>query len=175
MRVNRRAAIKQFLIVSVGITFLPHCKGENKPSIALRNLDINGDDENLLAEVSETFIPATNTPGAKDLSAHLFAMKMLDDCYRKEEQEKFITGLKDFEKLVKQKTGKSFTACTATERESVLNDMDKRKTEDALSYFYATQKHLTIQAYTTSKFYLTQVHEYKLVPGKFSGCVPVKI
>ena len=175
MHLSRRSVIKQFLVVSVGITFLPACKGENKPSIALKNLDINGDDEKLLAEVSETIIPKNDSPGAKDLSAHLFALKMLDDCYRKEDQQKFVSGLNDFEKLVKQKTSKSFINCSAAEKESVLNDLDKRKADDALSYFYATQKNLTIQAYTTSKFYLTQVHEYKLVPGKYKGCIPVKV
>ena len=175
MHVNRRAVIKQFLVVSAGITFLKACKGENKPSIALKNLDINGDDENLLADVSETFIPKTDTPGAKDLSAHLFALKMLDDCYKKEDQQKFVNGLSDFEKFVKEKKGKSFSACSIPERESVLNELDKRKSDDDLSYFYSTQKNLTVQAYTTSKFYLTQVREYKLVPGKYKGCVPAKV
>ena len=173
MRVNRRTLIKQFLIVSVGITFLPGCEGENKPSIALKNLDIDGDDEKLLAEVSETLVPKTDTPGAKDLSAHLFALKMLDDCYKKDEQQRFTSGLREFEKLVKEKNRKSFMSCSAAERQSVLSDLDKRKADDDLSYFYATQQHLTIQAYTTSKFYLTQVHEYKIIPGKFKGCVPV--
>ena len=175
MNIDRRSLIKQFLVVSVGITFLQACKGENKPSIALQNLDIDGDDEKLLAEVSETLIPATDTPGAKDLLAHLFALKMLDDCYKKEDQQKFVSGLNDFEKFVKQRTGKTFTSCSVAERESILNELDKRKSEDALSYFYATQKNLTVQAYTTSKFYLTQVREYKLVPGKYKGCVPAKV
>jgi len=174
MPLNRRSVIKQFLVVSAGITFLKACKGENKPSIALKNVDINGDDENLLADVSETFIPKTDTPGAKDLSAHLFALKMLDDCYKKEDQQKFISGLKDFEKFVKEKKGKSFSDCSIPERESTLNELDKRESDDALSYFYSTQKNLTVQAYTTSKLYLTQVRDYKLVPGKYKGCVPAK-
>jgi len=175
MHLNRRSVIKQFLVVSAGITFLKACKGENNPSIALKNLDINGDDEKLLADVSETFIPKTDTPGARDLSAHLFALKMLDDCYKKEDQEKFISGLKDFERFVKGKKGKSFSACTIVERQSMLNELDKRKSDDDLSYFYSTQKSLTVQAYTTSKFYLTQVRDYKLVPGKYKGCVPAKV
>ena len=129
----------------------------------------------LLADVSETFIPKTDTPGAKDLSAHLFALKMLDDCYKKEDQQKFISGLKDFEKFVKEKKGKSFSDCSIPERESILNDVDKRESDDALSYFYSTQKNLTVQAYTTSKLYLTQVRDYKLVPGKYKGCVPAKV
>lgn len=175
MLVDRRSAIKQFLIVSVGITFLPACKGENKPSIALKNLDISGDDEALLAGLSETLIPTTDTPGAKDLMAHLFALKMVDDCGTKEDQQKFLRGMRDFEKMLKEKTGKSFTSCSAAERESVLSDLEKKQNkDDDLSFFYGAQKGLTVQGYTTSKFYLTQVHEYKLVPGKYHGCVPVK-
>ena len=176
MIVNRRAAIKQFLIVSAGITFLTKCKGENKPSIALKNVDITGDDEILLAEVSEAIIPHTDTPGAKDLSAHLFALKMLDDLYKKEDQQKFVSGLKEFGKFSNKKFDKAFAKCSTSEREAILNDLESRKKddEDDLSFFYTMQKGLIIEAYTTSKVYLTKIHEYKLVPGQYKGCVPVK-
>ena len=137
-------------------------------------MSIDADQEKLLAELAETIIPATTTPGAKDISAHLFALKMLDDCYKPEDQQKFVTGMAQFEKICKTKNERSFVDCTAQQRAFLLTDIESKKDQDdELSFFYATIKKLTIQAYTTSKFYLTNVRVYELVPGRFHGCVPV--
>ncbi len=53
----------------------------------------------MLAELAETILPKTDTPGAKDLAAHLFALKMVDDCYTKTNQEKYMKGMKDLNLL----------------------------------------------------------------------------
>jgi Gluconate 2-dehydrogenase subunit 3 len=128
-----------------------------------------------LAELAETIIPKTDTPGAKDISAHLFALMMVDDCYKKEDQQKFLAGLKAFEAETKKQFNKSFTDCSQAERETLLTELDAKKAGNAdLEYFYGTTKRLTVQAYTTSKFYLTNIQVYKLVPGKYYGCVPIK-
>jgi hypothetical protein len=40
--------------------------------------------------------------------------------------------------------------------------------------FYKTTKRHTVQAFTTSKQYMTEVRHYKIVPGSnFKGCVPL--
>ena len=173
--IDRRSALKQFAFISAGIAFLPSCMHDkSKASIILKNIPVDGDQEKMLAELAETIIPKTNTPGAKDISAHLFALKMVDDCYKKEDQQKFMQGLAAFEKTTKDKAGKSFIDCTPQQREQLLKNMEasKNATDDAVQ-FYNTMKALTIRAYTTSQFYLTNVRVYKLVPGPFKGCVPV--
>ena len=119
--------------------------------------------------------PKTDTPGAKDISAHLFALQMIDDCYEKEDQQKFISGLKAFEEFSNKETGKSFVSSSAAERAALLTKLETNKDgKDDLSYFYKSVKRLTIQAYTTSKYFLTNVQVYELVPGRYHGCVPVK-
>lgn len=174
---NRRTVIKNFLFVSAGTALLPSCMHEErKPSISLKNISITGDQEKLLAELSETFIPATDTPGAKDLSAHLFVLKMVDDCYTKADQQKFMSGFNAFEKNTQQKQGKSFVDCSASQRDSIVAALDNtKKDDDDLSFFYNAAKKLTIQAYTTSQFYLTKINIYKMIPGRFQGCVPARV
>ena len=177
MTVNRRTVIKQFLFVSAGVTLLPACLQEDKgkSSILLKNFMVNGQQEKNLAELTETIIPATATPGAKDISAHLFVLKMLDDCYKKEDQQKFVKGMEQFEKTSLKKFDKPFSKCSKTERETMLSGINGKKgLPEELSFFYSTTKRLTIQAYSPSKFYLTKVQVYKMVPGKYKGCVPVK-
>ncbi len=177
MTVNRRTVIKQFLFVSAGVTLLPAClqQDKGKSSVLLRNIQINGVQEKNLAELAETIIPATATPGAKDISAHLFVLKMVDDCHTKEDQQKFLNGMAQFEKIVDDAYNRSFQQCNATERQAVVSGINGKKDLDpALLFFYNTTKKLTIQAYTTSQFYLTKLQVYKMVPGKYQGCVPVK-
>lgn len=173
---NRRTAIKQFIFISAGVAIIPSCiNDEGKASIPLKNISLSGSQESLLAEIGETLIPKTDQPGAKDVGAHLFAMKMIDDCSTKEDQQKFISGIGAFENFAKQKNGKPFAESDATQKDAVIAALDKvNDSKDDIAFFYSKMKQLTIQAYTSSQFYMTKVHEYKMLPGKFEGCVPVK-
>src|SRR5215831_12817149 len=47
----------------------------------------------LLAELVETIIPASDTPGAKQALVHIFVDLYVNDCYPKEQQEVFLKGL----------------------------------------------------------------------------------
>lgn len=173
---NRRSGIKTLLIISAGAALLPSClQDEKKLSLTLKNIKIDGRDEELLSEVSETIIPKTNTPGAKDVSAHLFALMMIDDCDDPADQDKFVKGLKEFQDFSRKKFDKSFVKCTPAEKGELLKSIESGNTiPENVAFFYSTIKRLTVQAYTSSEYYLTKVHVYQLVPGKFYGCVPVK-
>ena len=173
---DRRLSIKTLLIISVGAAVLPSClHEEERTSISLKNIKIDGHDEELFSNVSETIIPTTDTPDAKDFSAHLFALMMVDDCYAPAEQGKFVKGLKDFKEFSKKKFDKPFVKCTSSQKQEILQSIDTNKNvPEDVAYFYSVAKKLTIQAFASSKYYLTKVHVYQLVPGKFYGCVLVK-
>lgn len=173
---NRRVAIQQLLLIWAGATLLPSClHDEEKVSVPLKLIHIEPADEQMLAGLTETILPKTDTPGAKELSAHLFALKMVDVCYTKENQEKFVQGMKDFESWVMKKTGKPFGDASAAEKQSLVAELDQQKpTNDRISFFYQSTKRLTIQAYTTCEYYLTKIRGYKMIPGRFQGCVPLK-
>jgi Gluconate 2-dehydrogenase subunit 3 len=176
MLVSRRTVLKQMAFTSAGLLLIPSClQDKSKASILVKNFSINMDQEAMLAELAEAIIPKTSTPGAKDISAHLFVLKMMDDCRSKEDQEKFVRGLESFEKFAQEKNGKSFLKSSMEERQSILEAMEKTKDQkDDTGFFYASMKRYTIQAYSTSEFYLTKVQVYELVPSRWHGCVPVK-
>ena len=97
MTVNRRTAIRHFIFIAGGTVFLPACLQEDgKASVPLKNLKIKASDEKLLSEMVGTIIPATDTPGAKELNGHLFLLKMVDDCTDKEGQQGFVKGMDAF-------------------------------------------------------------------------------
>jgi len=173
---NRRVAIQQLFLIWAGVALLPSClQTEEKVSIPLKLIHIEPADEAMLAELADTILPKTDSPGAKDLSAHLFALKMVDDCFTQTNQRKYIQGMKDFESLVMKKTGKSFVENNAAERQSILTELDRQKSAtDNLAFFYQSTKKLTVEAYTTCEYYLTKIRGYKMIPGKFQGCVSLK-
>ncbi len=129
-----------------------------------------------MADLTEAIIPATDTPGAKDVGAHLFVLMMIDDCYNPEDQEKFIAGMKQFEEMAKKRYGKSFSSITPAQQNEWLSELQNSKGEkdNTAASFYHSTRGLTIQCFTGSKYYLTKVHVYEMVPGRFHGCVPVK-
>jgi hypothetical protein len=129
----------------------------------------------LLEELTATLIPSDDTPGAREISAHLFVLKMLDGCSSAADQEKFMKGLTAFEAASKSSSGNGFADASAAQRAALLTAFEGGTTSSPEAvYFYSTVKKLTIQAYTSSQFYLTRVRVYELVPGRFHGCVPVR-
>ena len=173
---NRRYAIRQILVGSAGMLIVPSClEDRTKASFLLKNYELTGEQEKLLAELAEAIIPKTTTPGAKDIYAHQFVMKMMDDCASKEDQQKFVKGLDAFSSFAKKNAGTAFLDATTTKRAEIMKAIEDIKPEESeAAAFYKKMKGLTIRAYTSSKFYLTQVQVYELVPGRWSGCVPVK-
>ncbi len=177
MKITRRDAIRNCFILSVSAAIIPSCLQEKtKPLLALKHITLDGNQQKLVSEFCETIIPKTDTPGAKDTSTDLFALKMLDDCTTKEEQTQFVKGMKAFDELSKKKFSNSFVDCTVQQRgellQSIIDNKNKEESGDAAD-FYKTMKKLTLQGYMTSQYYLTNVRVYKLVPGKYSGCIPV--
>ncbi len=173
MNINRRSAIKQFIILSAGIALLPSCKSNKKVSL-YNNITIDEDQQAMLAEVAETIIPKTDTPGAKDIQAHIFVLQMMNDCYKAGDREKFVKGMQQFEENVQKQYNKSFVQCSIPERQAILTAAEARKdAKDEARFFYTKLKELTLLAYTSSKYYLTNIQVYKLVPGKYISSVPV--
>lgn len=173
---DRRIAVRNLALIISGAILLPACdRHHNKASIALKHINLDAKDESVIASVAETIIPRTDTPGAYDLQLHLFTMKMLDDCYKQEDQQSYVSGLKWFNELTQQTYHKPFVELTRQQREQWLNHLEQQNLPKSdLTNFYGTTKFLTVFGYTNSKFYLTKEVVYELVPGRYNGYYPVK-
>jgi hypothetical protein len=173
---NRRTAIRNVVIISAGAVFLPSCMPDEKGSIALKNISLTGQQEKMLAELSETILPKTkNFIGAKDLKAHEFVLTMVDDCASPDDQKVFTEGMKSFEDACKKKWNNQFIKCSPQQQHEWLRLMEKKEgvPQNTLK-FYETVKRYTIQSFTSSKEYMLNIRKYKMVPGPdFKGCIPV--
>ncbi|SMO73409.1 Gluconate 2-dehydrogenase subunit 3 [Fodinibius sediminis] len=167
-----------------GLLLAPSCTvSEERVSIALNNLNVTGRQEQLLSEVTETFIPTTDTPGAQALNIHHFVLVMVDDCRNEQDQKAFVGGLDQIEQAAKDRYEASFSSCTASQKEEVIaglmGDQSEMQSATDNTYQQARQclsmtKRYTIQGFLQSEYVMTNELPYQLVPGHFNGCVPLE-
>lgn len=156
---NRRTLLKQAIWMGAAVAFLPSCVyKQDQVSIRLKHLQIRPEDEKLLASLADEIIPATTTPGGKDLGLHLFALKMVDDCFPETDRNTFSEGLH------------AFAAAKAKNSATTLQQVAD---EEALKNFAGQYKSLVVHGYTQSEYFMTKVIPYKQIPGGYKGCVPV--
>jgi hypothetical protein len=176
---NRRLAVKHLTILAGAATLLPGClsqsQDEQKAAYPLRHVALSASQEKLLAEICETLIPRTATPGAKDLSLHLYVLKMLDECTPPKDQQTFVAGLGQLDAAATKQLGQSFEASTPAQRTALLQRLDQQPAQfsDELAAFYRAARQLTIDGYTGSKYFMTKQVVYELVPGRYDGYFPV--
>ena len=127
------------------------------------------DQELLLAEVADIIISTTDTPGAKAAGVEKFIVRVMRDCYRKEEQDKFYGGLAKLDADSKTKFGKGFVELDLAQK----NEMIKLATTSSKTFFLK-MKQMTATGYFNSEIGATQALEYLPIPGKFQGEVPLK-
>jgi hypothetical protein len=175
---NRRIAVKHVALLLGAVTVLPSClsQTENREQTTspLPNA-LTASQRQLVADVCETLVPRTDTPGAKDLGLHLYVLKMLNDCTPAKEQQLFVAGLGQLEAAAQRQQGHSFTASTPAQRASLLQQLDQQPTNfsDELAGFYRIARQLTIDGYTNSKYFMTKEVVYELVPSRYNGHYPV--
>jgi len=147
-------------------------------------LVISNKHRQLISQIAETIIPATNTPGAKAAKVPAFILLMLADCYTFKQQESFFAGLDSFDETAEEKYGKGFLDCPPQEQEalvvmeenktlSLLKKQGKTAAEDILPFF-SILKELTLVGYFTSEIGAAQALRYVAVPGEFHGSVPLQ-
>ena len=136
-------------------------------------LSLSGQSD-LLADIVETIIPATDTPGAKALNVHQFVQKMITDCFDKPAQELFAKGLSLMDELSKKSFGKAFGEGDVTQRTALLTQMSQ-SADAAQKDFYSMVKNLTIRGYMNSEYVMTNLIHFEFIPGRYHGCVPVVV
>ena len=172
---QRRRALKNLLLIAGGTMLLPSCvQQDKKVSIPLDNLKISKGMEELLAQITATIIPATDTPGAKELGVQHFVLTMVDDCSDKEQQENFMKGLDEVNNLSKKEYNNPFIKCTTQQQLELLTRIDKKEFDGKVNDFFKTTKSLTIRGYTKSKYVMSNLLVYEMAPARFHGSFPIK-
>jgi hypothetical protein len=140
----------------------------------------------LIAEIAETILPKTKTPGAKDMGVPQFIDKIVNDTMDQDGQKAFIDGLESFENDVKSEYNLDFISISAERKKEYLENLDKEKPRSGLTMwgitlekdapkptFFKTIKALTLFGFFTSEEIGRNVLAYDPVPGEYIGCMPL--
>jgi Gluconate 2-dehydrogenase subunit 3 len=189
---NRRDAIKKAAVMFGGSLLMPDVlKAWTHPMIENPNFRLTTAQDALIAEIAETIVPTTDTPGAKAAGVPNFIKKMLADCYRESYSNYFMKELDAVEADTKAKFSKSFVDASTEERTEILKMYEKKAKTEAAKFreeaqswgqstlpserpFFATMKDLTVTGYFTSEIGCTQALRYEAVPMKYIPDYPYK-
>lgn len=137
------------------------------------------DQARLVSELAQTIIPKTDTPGAKEAGVPGFIDQILKECYKKEDQDKFLAGLTDFDAKSKEANGDSFIYLDAEKQLAFVKAENEAavtavKADPSIERpFILSAKELTLLGFFTSEPGATQVLQYEAVPGSYKGCIPL--
>ncbi len=181
---NRRKALRNILLITGGAT-LTVSSYKTYSWFKTPDLDFAFNQKPLIDALAETIIPKTDTPGAKEAGVGETILVLLKECTTKPSQNKFIDGLKDLISYCSSTYHKSYIDCTPQEQATVLRHFqEKGKTTKGIigkaqnkylgKSFYTTLAEYTTHAYCTSELGATLGLSYSMVPGKYSGCIPLE-
>jgi gluconate 2-dehydrogenase gamma chain len=187
---NRREAIQQVAWLMGGAISAPALVGvlngcTAKPTGPSWKPELlTGEQALLVSEVAELMIPRTETPGAQDVGVPAFIDKMLKDVYTTEDQQRYVTGLAEFDKKAHDEYGNPFVKLDRTQRMEHLRRVHDAAVADERALqgpppstlrrpFVLMTKELSLLGFFTSKEGATQVLQYVAVPGGYKACIPV--
>jgi len=171
---DRRKALKNLAIVSGGLITLPQWMvscGVSDTTIHQTSFSLA--EQKILANITDTIIPAGNSIGALSVGVDKFLQKLIDDCYEKDVQGNVKTQLKGLEDSANATYKKSYADCTQAQREELLLKLsasEKKEEKD----FFDLMKSETIRGFNTSQKVMQEYLGYQVAPGHYYGCVDVK-
>jgi Gluconate 2-dehydrogenase subunit 3 len=178
MNINRRDAIQRLSILMGGMISAPAMAGLNGQKPHATFVQFSVAQESLVAEIADTIIPTTDTPGAKAAGVEKFILRVVQDCYPEASQKAFAEGLAKLDSDCQARFGKGFIEASSTQRKEALTtcmlESDaNRKSKKGQPTFFFMIKELTTTGYFTSEIGATKALEYLPIPGKFDGCMPL--
>lgn len=182
---NRREALERAgLILGYAVSapvlagIMNGCKAT--PELTYKPAFFNEDQARIISEVAEIMIPKTDTPGAKETGVPAFIDTILSQCYKKKDQDRFLSGLAAFDDAAQKKFGDSFMELElAKQQEHVKHNHDQAMASFDMEVkddrpFILMIKELTLLGFFTSEPGATQVLQYVAVPGAYHGCLPLE-
>lgn len=185
---DRREALRRTAMLMGGALSAPAILGimngcTAKPTIDWKPELLTVEQGAIVTRLVDIIIPATDTPGAKEVGVPGFIDKMLKDVFSKEEQQKFLDGLKAFDERAKSETGDAFAELDEEQQTSFVTKIHNEAIQSYVTSrhvkppvprpFFVSLKELTLLGFFTSEVGATQVLQYIAVPQAYKGCVPV--
>ena len=144
---------------------------------------LSAQEVNFLEELSETILPKTQTPGAKEAGVVRYIDIVRPLRFSNEDNTNFKSNLAELMSLAKQETGNDFVRLSVNKKFDWVNAVDKASFEllnqnrdmpAEQRPFYLVLKELILAGYFSSEIVAKHYFEYDPVPGKWEPCIPYK-
>lgn len=181
---NRRTLIKNLLAIGslsiAGVSFYEWYRLKHPSDF--RVIDAN---KILIAELAETIIPKTDTPGAKDSKVDEYIVYAVKNNLSDIERNVFIDGLNNIQSFCKNKFSKSYDKCSEIDKITALKSVDdnfifknfsitkKIRNKFISRSFLDILKDLTVIGYCTSELGATKGLVYDHIPVYYLPCIPL--
>lgn len=144
------------------------------------------ENKSFIAEICETIIPATDTPGAKEAKVEEYIVYMVKKQMSRIDSNKFIEGLKGIEEYSRIHFKKSFVESSGDQKIKALKNADsghlfahfprieKFKQRILGINFIDMLKSLTVIGYCTSEIGATVALAYVHIPVEFQSCIQLR-
>lgn len=128
-----------------------------------------------IGEIAETILPETDTPGAKSLHLTEFIDLMLKDVFNGFDQLQFPKELAKLEEECKFFTGSTFINSSPEDRQKFLVMHEKKalanQQKTGEKGLISKLKELVLVGYFTSEYAITELMDYRPIPGVYEGCL----
>ena len=182
--IKRREALKRAAWIMGGALSAPTIAGflngcTPKPELTWKPSFFTEDQARLVMQISEGILPETDTPGANSLGVPAFIEEMVSLCYKKDDQEEFVSGMQAFMKGCEEEMGNDYGSLDREKQVKFLtrsNDRIRKASFGKLELsdkFFWRVKELTLIGYYTSEYGATQALQYQPIPVRYKGCIPL--
>lgn len=161
----RRDVLKKTIVLAGSIVIAPEllAKALANPAPILQNL--SSLQVEVLAEMADTIIPTTDSPGAKAAGVQGFIALAVESCFSSTQRDAFWAGLNTAEQQCEKEMGKGFVQCNEAERIQFLQKLEDAPAPKDGPAFFQVLKELTLHGYFTSEIGATKALNYDPVPG----------
>ena len=169
----RRNALKKAILLAGTITIAPDllARALANPSPILDQFP--AEQLALLAEMVDTIIPTTDSPGAKTARVQDFIVLAVEACFSAQQRDQFWGALKAAEQQCQKQMGKGFVACNEGQRIQFLHTLEEAPAVAGEPQFFQVLKELTLHGYFTSEVGATKALNYDPVPGVWIPDMPI--
>ncbi|OAQ38961.1 hypothetical protein A5893_13060 [Pedobacter psychrophilus] len=172
---TRRDYLQKLLLLAGSGLLIPSCiNADGLISSRLIHIKISSYQESIFSEYLENLLPSNQTYGAKELHLSAFTLKMFDDCYSEDNQEKLEEGFYELEKFFKSNII-DYSKLNTIEKTAFYQRLCKKHNHPQNLQFLLKESHKwAVIGYQNSEYVMTKFVTYELVPGNYYGCVKLK-
>lgn len=163
------------------VSILNSC--ESTPELAWQPSFFTPDQAAAMEELTETILPKTTTPGAKEMKVAQTMDAFIAVVFSPEAKAQFSGELDGLLKDCVDKKGKSFVKCSPEERIEFLSEYDTPESygitiwgtdmaKKDVNAIFKKLKAMTVSSYFNTEELGERILRYEPIPGRYNACVP---